>query len=90
MRRDAQGRLVVLPRRRDVVAEHEGVGESGMKIGNTIDRHADRRRGRTREPDLKHGDRVPDLATPVVLATRAQHVGNIRRAGGRRCESDRG
>jgi hypothetical protein len=61
-----------------------------MKIGHTIDRNTDRRRGRTREPDLKDGDRVPDLATPVVLATGAQHVGNIRRAGGRRCESHRG
>lgn len=83
MRRDAQGRLVIFGRGTDVVAKHEGVGERCVQIGGTIDRDADRHRGRKREPGLKHCDRGPDLAAPVMLATRAQQIGDAWGTGRR-------
>lgn len=68
---ETQGSLVVLGRGADVVAQHEGVGERGMEIGNAIDHGTDRDRSREREPGLEDRDRGPDLAAPVVLAPRA-------------------
>jgi hypothetical protein len=87
-RRKPQRGPVVLRRGVEIVAEHEGIGERGVKIGRDVHSRTDRYRGHECEPGLEDRDCVLEITALVVLAARAQQVGGARSARSRRRESE--
>ncbi len=89
-RRDTQGRLVVLGRRTNVVAEHERIGQRCVEIcRDAVEGRADRHHRRDREAGLKNRNSVLELAASIELVSSQQQVRNAERVGHRRRESNR-